>query len=81
MALYQNPEFQEDQRNLKFRPKKKTTVVPLSFFSGEKLSFSNLLKTLDSDKGPRDLDLSAKMEALDLSRAEILRSHVAFMPL
>jgi len=28
-----------------------------------------------------DLDLSSKMEALDLFRAEILRSHVAFMPL
>jgi len=29
----------------------------------------------------KDLDLSAKMEALDPSRAEMLRSHVAFMPL
>jgi len=35
--------------------------------------FSNLLDTLDSDRGPWDLDLSAKMEALDPSRAEILR--------
>jgi len=32
---------------------------------------SNLLETLDSDRGPCDLDLSAKMEALDPSRAEI----------
>jgi len=30
-------------------------------------------KTLDSDRGPWDLDMSAKMEALDPSRAEILR--------
>jgi len=37
------------------------------------LSFSDLLETLDSDRGPRDLDLSAKMEAPDPSRAEILR--------
>jgi len=39
----------------------------------EKISFSNLLETLDSDRGPWDLDLSAKMEDLDPSRAEILR--------
>jgi len=42
------------------------------------LSFSDVLETLDSDRGPWDLDLSAKMEALDPSRAKILRSHVAF---
>jgi len=37
----------------------------------EKIRFSNLLETLDSDRGPWDLDLSAKMEALDSSRADI----------
>jgi len=37
----------------------------------EILSFSDLLETLDSDRGPLDLDLSAKMEAQDPSRAEI----------
>jgi len=47
-------------------------VVPLSvFFWSEKISFSNLLETLDSDRGPWDLDLSAKMEVLDPSRAEM----------
>jgi len=87
MALYQNPEFQEDWRKLFFRTKKKnknkkTKGVPLSFFGGVKiLSFPDLLETLDSDRGPWDIDLSAKIEALDPSRAEILRSRVAFMPL
>jgi len=38
-----------------FDPKKKTIEVPLS-------GFSNLLETLDSDRGPWDLHLSAKME-------------------
>jgi len=33
------------------------------------LTFSDLLETLDYDRGPWELDLSAKMEALDPSRA------------
>jgi len=37
------------------------------------LSYSYLLETLDSDRGQQDLDLSAKMEVLDPSRAEIWR--------
>jgi len=57
------------------------TPVVFCFFLYEKISFSNLLETLDSDRGPWDLDLSAKMEAVDPSRAEILRSHIAFIPL
>jgi len=70
MALYQNPEFWEDWRNLIFHTeKKKMTGVP----SEKILSFSDLLETMDSDRRPWDLDLSAKMEALDPSRAEILR--------
>ncbi len=48
--------------------KRGTPVVFLQIFF-----FSDLLETLDSDRGPQDLDLSAKMEALDPSRAEILR--------
>jgi len=52
----------------------------VDFFSAKKY-FSDVIETLDSDRGPWDLELSAKMEALDPSRAEILRSHVAFMPL
>jgi len=40
-------------------------------------SFSDLLETLDSYRGPWDLDLSAKMEALDPSRAEILRISIS----
>jgi len=48
------------------------SVNPVIFFFGvKKISFSNLLETLDSDRGPWDLDLSAKMEALDPSRAKI----------
>jgi len=60
--------------------KKKTTVLPLSFFFsflGEKLSFSNFLKTLDYDRGPRDFDLSAKMEALDPPRDEISKFKIS----
>jgi len=42
------------------------------FYNGSaKKRFSDLLETMDSDRGPWDLDLSAKMEALDPSRAEI----------
>jgi len=41
------------------------------FFWVEILSFSDLLATLDSNRGPRDLDLSVKMEALDPSSAQI----------
>ncbi|KAG1926587.1 protein FAM117A [Pimephales promelas] len=59
--------------------KKKRQCYPLRFFSfsGEKSSFSNLLKTLDYDRGPRDFDLSAKMEALDPSRAEISKLKIS----
>jgi len=65
MALYQNPEFQEDWRNLFFHTHKHTKK------KRQKIIFSNVLETLDSDRGPWDLDLSAKMETLDPSRAEI----------
>jgi len=53
MALYQNPEFQEDQSNSKFRPEKNdsgTLSFFLLFFLCKKISFSNLLETLDSDE-------------------------------
>ncbi len=52
-------------------PKKNKRGTPVVFL--QKVFFSDLLETLDSDRGQRDLDLSAKMEALDPSRAEILR--------
>jgi len=40
-------------RNSKIRPgKKNDSGTPYVFFLGEKLSFSNLPKTLDSDRGP-----------------------------
>jgi len=67
---------------------KKIKIILLSFFClffcfvflcEKKNSFSNLLETLDSGRGPWDLDMRAKMEALDPSIAEILRSHVTFM--
>jgi len=54
-------------------------VAPLK--CNKNASTQMLLETLDSDRGPWVLDLSAKMEALDPSRADVLRSHVAFMPL
>jgi len=39
MALYQNPEFQEDQRSSKFRSKKKIkndSGTPVDFFGARK---------------------------------------------
>jgi len=73
MALYQNPVSRTSEK-LKISTQKNRQGFSLIFSD-----FSDLLETLDSDRGPWDLDMSAKMEALDPSRAEILRSHVAFI--
>jgi len=47
-----------------FCTKKVNRGTPDGLFGSKILSFSDLLETLDSDRGPWDLDLSAKMETL-----------------